>query len=93
MRRGVARDFQERDKSKHESSSVNPLAGKILAGKASIDPASSERNLLSLFPRLLFKIFAIEHIPFTASWRYVTRRERIFGGLCRQYDLLSEKII
>jgi hypothetical protein len=37
-----------------------------------------------LLPHLLFKIFAIEDIPFTASWRYVTRKRK---------DLLADYVV
>jgi hypothetical protein len=55
------------------------LAGKILGFvKANNRPGrgSRGRDLLSLFPHLFFKIFAVENIPFAASWRYVTRKRK-----------------
>jgi hypothetical protein len=55
------------------------LAGKILGfvkAKQSTRESSRGRDLLSLSPHLFFKIFAVEHIPFTASWRYVTRKRK-----------------
>jgi hypothetical protein len=63
--------------------SINPhlstlWAGKILGFiKAKQSTKTLQRqNLLSLFPHLFLKIFPIEHIPFTASWRYVTRERK-----------------
>jgi hypothetical protein len=51
--------------------------GKILGAKAKqVIREVPGWALLSLFPCLLFKIFAIKHIPFTASWRYVPRQRK-----------------
>jgi hypothetical protein len=68
------------------------LTGKILGFM--VRDSFLRGNLLSLSPHLFFKILAIEDIPFTATWRHVTRkRADLLTDYIVDMILLLEKIV
>jgi hypothetical protein len=94
MRRRLPRDFQERDKSKHESSSVNPFGGQI---PGFIEAKQSTRETPGVEPTFFVSSSPLQNIcdrahPIHGFPAVRDAKEKgSFGELCRQYDLLAEK--
>jgi hypothetical protein len=89
IRRRLPRDFQERDKSKHQSSSVNPFGEQNSRLHKAKQATRETTFFVSSSP--LQNICDRAH-PIHGFLAVRDAKEKgSFGGLFRQYDLLAEK--